>query len=615
MKKFISLGIALVVAGATAIAQEFPVQWKSKFGFKADRWYYDEDGKYVLGRTDDEAEVLDGATGKSIWKLNFKNDLKVKSLSRATYNEAEGLVLFYNEDGKKANGEKIVVDLATGKELWRGDQYAGVDADGNFHFAHCISDITAKGNMMVFNAATKKFTGLNVRTGKVLWESKAYPDVDISEHIEIDPIGNSEYAKVFIFNDDVLKTQILFMSINTGEVLQDDSRFVSAHSTLDQSSSGYIHIRRTVGNTAINLEGKMKELGFKISFTLEATGDVKWKQEFQGSAVRQLWNDAPYVKMDIQGDMIFVMAKQITVFDLKSGKQLWTAPFDNCDASVGLKAKQEFGIAGWPLVSGNDVFYVDLRVDNTIKKVNGKTGQVIWQSEKLKSNDRIPNLLLVDGVLVAQFGGMINTQIYIANPNGGSTYKTENRFDGNYEVRAYDPATGKLLWKTADFTAKLGDKFKERISTIYPINNKVVVATSENVFCLEPKTGEMIYKLPLAPMKIGDMVEVLVADDYETAYVFCDNGVASVNGASGKVNYSTKTDEIFWKVPGSASYTFTQGRNTFIRVGAADFIAFDFGQGKVLGKMEDNSNPQFTADGNSIFVRDGASVTRYAVTK
>ncbi len=92
---------------------------------------------------------------------------------------------------------------------------------------------------------------------------------------------------------------------------------------------------------------------------------------------------------------------------------------------------------------------------------------------------------------------MLNTQIYIPNSNGGSVTKSENRFDGNFEVRAYDPATGNQLWSTP----KLGDKFKERISTIYPLNNKIVVASGENLFCLEPKTGDVFYKTSLAGRK------------------------------------------------------------------------------------------------------------------
>ncbi len=55
-----------------------------------------------------------------------------------------------------------------------------------------------------------------------------------------------------------------------------------------------------------------------------------------------------------------------------------------------MKAKQEFGIAGWPLVSGNAVYYVDLKNDNAIKKVEAQTGKVIWKSEKFRSNDRVP---------------------------------------------------------------------------------------------------------------------------------------------------------------------------------------------------------------------------------
>jgi outer membrane protein assembly factor BamB len=133
MKKLFLFGLTVMFSLAVN-AQEFPVAWKSKFSFGPDRWFYDPSAKYVLGRNEEQAEVLDGASGTILWKLNFKNDLKVKTLARATYNPGEGIVLFFNADEKKKAGEKIVVDLATGKELWRTDKYAGTDADDNYHF-------------------------------------------------------------------------------------------------------------------------------------------------------------------------------------------------------------------------------------------------------------------------------------------------------------------------------------------------------------------------------------------------------------------------------------------------------------------------------------------------
>lgn len=613
MKKEFLFSLTMVLS-LLVNAQEFPATWKSKFGFKPDRWFYDEKARYVLGRNDEQAEVLDGITGKSLWKLNFKNDLKVKNLQRAVYNEKEDIVLFYNADEKKQAGEKIIVNLATGKELWRADEYTGIDADNNYHFANSFN-ITSNHSTMVFNNTTKKFVGLDILTGKVKWQSQAYPKAELSKNISINEIENSEYAQVYIYDEDILNTQIIYMSIVTGEVLKDDSGFTSAVGDYERSISGKIVIKKTIEKTSVKLVGTMKEMGFKIKFELKVSGDINWSKNFDGTAVRQLWGDRPYVKLDVQGDKVFVISKNITVFDLKTGNQLWEAPFDNCDASAGLKAKQEFGIAGWPLAVANFIYYVDLKTDNAIKKVDAQTGKVIWKTEKFKSNDRVPNLAIIDGVLVAQFGGMLNTQIYIPNSNGGSVTKSENRFDGNFQVKAYDPNTGSLIWSTTSLVDKLGDKFKDRISSIYPINNKVIVASGENLFCLDPKTGNVIYKTSLAASKLGDMFEVLVSDNFETLYIYCDNGIISTNVGTGKLNYATKTGEIYWKTPGTSSYQFTSGNNMFVWVGEKDFIGFDLSKGEVKGKMKDNDDPQLTADGNYILVRDGDKVTKFSVNK
>jgi hypothetical protein len=114
---------------------------------------------------------------------------------------------------------------------------------------------------------------------------------------------------------------------------------------------------------------------------------------------------------------------------------------------------------------------------------------------------------------------------------------------------------------------------------------------------------------------VGDAVEMIFSEDGKKLTLFCDNGVASLEPASGKLNYATVTDEIFWKAPGSQSYTFTRGENFFIWVGEKDFIGFNLVNGSIKGKMKDVSNPQLTDDGNQLFVRDGDKITKYNINK
>jgi hypothetical protein len=609
MRKLFSL-CALTLFVWSVQAQEFPVTWKSKFNIDPERWFFDDGMDHVLGRSESDAEMLDGQTGKPIWKLNFKTDLGIKSLAKAVYNPENGTILFFNVDEKKKNGEKVIVDFKTGKELWRTDGYAGKDSEDYFHFAHCIGDVKVGTSFVVFDNSVKKFVGLDARSGNKNWESAAYPEMDLAKNVSLTYIEDSDYA--YVISD----LNILYINIVTGKITPDDTGILDKSGTTTFSRYGVNRVtaKYSEGNTTIKLTGTMKVVSTeKIQFKLESSGDNTWTKKFEGKAVRQLFNDKPYVKMDVQGGKIFLLSKFITVFDMKTGEQLWEAPFDNCDVSIGLKAKQEFGIAGWPLVSGNAVYYVDLKTDNAIKKVDAKTGALIWKSESFSSSDRVPNLTEINGVLIAQFGGMINVQKYIPNSNGGATYKNENKFDGTFGVKAYDVATGKTVWSSDKLADKLGDKFKARISTIYVLNNKLYVASDKNLFCLEPKTGDLIYKTSLEAAKIGDVFEVSLSDDYETFYIFCDNGIASANIATGKLAYATKTDDIFWQLPGTATYSFSQGANFFVWVGESDFIGFDLKTGKIKGKMKDNNNPQMSGDGNFIMIRDGAKITKYAV--
>jgi outer membrane protein assembly factor BamB len=247
--------------------------------------------------------------------------------------------------------------------------------------------------------------------------------------------------------------------------------------------------------------------------------------------------------------------------------------------------------------------------------VDAATGKVIWKSDKFKSSDRIPNLNIVNGVLIAQFGGMINRQLYWSN-NNGQYWKSENHFDGDFGVRAYDLNTGASLWDTHQLKDKLDDKFSDRITTIYGVGNNLVVASDKNVFCLDAKNGSVVYKTPISPSKIGDVFELLVSEDNTSLYVLCDQGVASVEINSGKLRYATKTGEIFWKeIPGTDTYSFSHGANYFLRIGEKEFIGFDLAKGNIKGKMKNKVHPSFTEDGNFIFDRDDEAMTKYAVNK
>ncbi len=607
MKK-INLLAVFVFISCILNAQEFPVEWKSKFSFKPDKWHYSFDGKFVSARDETQAEMLDGVTGKQLWKINFKNDLKVKELARAVYNYEAGIILFFNRDEKKQNGDKVIIDYVTGKELWRTTDYPGVDANSNFHFAECLASLSHQGTFIVFDNASKKIIGLDTRSGNKKWESKEYSTADVKD-ISIEEIGGSDFVQVFIGEGDAE-----YINILTGEKT-DASNFVSKSVDGDFHSYNKVMMIRTVGKTTVRLIGRMKMgLTRKIIFNLSASGDVKWSKTFESTSAWQSFTEIPYSHLDVQGDKIFVLSKSINVFDLKTGNQLWQAPFDNSDESIGLKLKQEFGIAGWPLVSGNFIYYVDLENDNVIKKVEAQTGKVVWKTEKIKSTDRVPNLLVLNGVLIAQFGGMINTQIVISG-QGTTTKKNENRFDGNYGVRGYDLNSGALIWNTSDLADKLGDKFSDRISSIYGMGNKVIVASDKNVFSLDAKTGEISYKTPLSASKVGDVAEMILSDDTKTLFLFCDNGVASIETATGKLNYATKTDEVFWKLPGSSSYTFSRGKNFFVWIGTDQFIGFDLATGNIKGKMKDVSNPQLTNDGNHLFVKDGDKISKYSIDK
>ena len=358
--------------------------------------------------------------------------------------------------------------------------------------------------------------------------------------------------------------------------------------------------------------------GSKGKLTIKASGDNTWSTVIDAKYTTTLcYNAIPRAAKDYGGDFlrlayaqdkIFVIYEGLSVIDIKTGKLLWQTDLDNTDFDFGVfKSVQTLGRAGYPFADETGVYVADLsKKQHRIKKFDLNTGVMIWQSEEFENDDVVPNLEVVGGVLMAQFGGRLETQSFIPGVEGRpDVCKTEYKFAGNAGLRAYDISTGKILWETNKMK-ELGDKFSGAITNLLVLDETAFIASDKNVYAFDVN-GKVKFSVPIKSLKIGKPTYIELYKD-GSLRLLCEDGVASINPADGKVNFATNTGAcLMWDDMGNAFYVWT-GKDQF---NLEEFVRVDMANGKILGKMKNAPYPFFTPDGEYIITFDGARVMRF----
>jgi len=94
--------------------EEFPALWESKFSIDASYKGCSDDLAYLVGGDLTQLEMLDGATGKSLWVYNFKAKHNVKKCERWAMHDETGTMRFTIDKGKNGGEEVLDLDYRTG---------------------------------------------------------------------------------------------------------------------------------------------------------------------------------------------------------------------------------------------------------------------------------------------------------------------------------------------------------------------------------------------------------------------------------------------------------------------------------------------------------------------
>jgi outer membrane protein assembly factor BamB len=357
--------------------------------------------------------------------------------------------------------------------------------------------------------------------------------------------------------------------------------------------------------------------GTRTDITLESTGKYFWSTTFQGGLIRSLCDNAmgsmtsqsfggDYLNMVVGQGKVFVVYEGISCFDIETGEKLWQSTFDNAKYNFGLfKQRQTLGRAAMPLILNNGVIVVDLSSGaRKIKKLDLNTGKVIWETIQFNKNDLVPEIVVVDNVLIARFGGRIETQTYIPPvENRPAVCKKEFKLTGPFYIKAFDLNTGTLLWQSYKMKA-LGDKLSSGTSNILTNNHKIFFASQKNIFCMEANSGNIIYKTKIS--KIGNPREIWFRKN--DVIIEGQSGIASVNAENGQFNYGLKTKRNLGSFGTPDAFYIWTGKSEF---SLRDFIRVDLDNAKILGIQKKTSNPCFNPEYEEFLKFDGNKVSRF----
>jgi hypothetical protein len=373
----------------------------------------------------------------------------------------------------------------------------------------------------------------------------------------------------------------------------------------DESSATWVEVNYEDKKT------KSANGGTDMDLTIKSTGGYSWSTNIKARCVSHLCvnllsSDEPEMMINVMvsNEKVFVVYEGISVLDLKSGKVLWNTTFDNVKTSVGMKAMQEIGRCPMPVVTKDAVFICDLtKGDRAIKKLDINTGTVIWKGEKLSGDDIISQLMVTDNMLIAKFGGIIRTEKYIPNSNGGATYRVDFPYEGTSEIKTFDAETGKQVW-TSDITLKEDKLGKSQCSAMLNEGN-LIVCSDKSFLLIDPLTGKIKHKDDLGSKNIGMAQYIFV---YDGNYIVEGNeGIASFTVA-GKKNYATSTDKRLLSEFKNEAFIVWVGKDAD---DMNEFARFDLASGKVIGSLKGCYHPRFDDTGNYFIRFDDQTVTKH----
>ena len=541
MKKLLTFAVLLLSIVWAKAQEDMTTVWETKLGHHILYAGTSLEGEHSYAASDKEMSLFDNKTGKVIWEKSF-NEMAPK------LRKIDELIPFW------ASSTIFLFDRKLGK-----DQIA------------CI----------------------NLETGKSLWSTDKYQDVDESSITYIDE------EDCFAIT---LKKELVYIKAQTGEELWSTAKFSGVVG--QYYFNGADHTLTMVNFKPTALAALFSGFKNQIAKINLKNGEILWENTYIGLAEKKVISRQPIYDLSVSGDKVFLRLNGMQVYDYKTGAKIWSAAYDFTPERVvgkpiGCKVFGVYGAVADPVIDGQDIYVLDMqsRSKQYVKKYDLNTGKLLWTSPEIKDAKAIPGLTVVDGKVLLQIGGVVEKQ-YIKTKRVGDQVITETIIEfenvNPCGIQALNTSDGKLVWES--------ERFRKGITNMISFGGNTIVCSGKALYSLDVATGKEKYEVPVAKGGVGLATQIQPFKD-DVIVVVGEKGVSTFNANSGELINSGKYR--------TSSLEDRVDNILIMKTDKADIGTFDLNTCKYKDfKARTGAITTLSRDGNFVYVYEKKVVTK-----
>ncbi len=554
MCKKVSFIIVIYFSIYFGFSQDIPKMaevWLTKATFKIDQCGYSSDLNLLHASNEKNLLVADPSSGNILWSKTFSeisDQISKVDLQIPIY-QSKSMILF---DKKMGKDKMVVVDLLTGKSLWTSDKYQGISSD---------NEIIYVPEMEAFAVVTNDALSLvKLKTGDEIWRTEKM---------------NNPIAKYLIDKQEMSIT-ILNMS------------------------------RTLVGFTSKGFKNQLIKIDLK-------TGKVIFDVPYFGMVEKKYLTKEILAKMWQKDGYLMLQFKGLQVYNYKAGNLVWKCTYDvsfNDIPGVSFTVPGKRGLYGAiadPIFEGKYVYVLDVksRKSQYLKKYELSSGKLIWESKEIADAVVLPNMYLMNDMILLQSGGYVEAQYTMESKTGSMTAT----YDKNImlpvkpcNLRAINASTGADVW--------INRMFESGISNLFLNKNNLVICSINEFFSLNAATGNTAFKISLkkdetkAVIKILDPSLINGLTNKNSTLIIGYLGISCYDLSNGKKNWDVETK--------LGTFKGVHGSTILYKKENGDDIAINVNSGKTsYFEAKKSTNSIVSNDGKYLFSYDGKELLKY----
>jgi len=261
------------------------------------------------------------------------------------------------------------------------------------------------------------------------------------------------------------------------------------------------------------------------------------------------------------------------------------------------------------------------KTSNVLCCYESRTGKKLWESEKFPDAQKIPTLIVYNGLVIMKHGGEAVKVLSISQSSGPAILKREFNNKDKYGIIAYDANTGKIVWSDETIKKTAKDNFSY-VADLQLIDGKLFCATDNNFFIIDPKTGNITGSLPVSKEKLGDAWKMHYFAKEGKLVINCNNGIIKINPKDVKIEGVLKTPTVPFDMVLTNADDLYQDYAIFTSGNAEDFKFKEFAsvdldkmtiRGVEDGELIFYDNPHFSEGAEMFYKSDGNTLKVYSI--